>query len=49
MAGKGQSSNRRLPAYDREGLPLVPGLVELITKRSSAPGRRHAALVESVG
>ncbi|HSC72889.1 MAG TPA: FG-GAP-like repeat-containing protein [Gaiellaceae bacterium] len=30
-------------------LPLVPGFVELITKASSAPGRRHAALAGHVG
>jgi ASPIC/UnbV protein/uncharacterized protein DUF6851 len=30
-------------------LPLVPGLVEPITKASSAPGQRHAALAAHVG
>ncbi len=29
MGGLGQSSDPALPAYDREGLPLVPGLVEV--------------------
>src|SRR5207253_99767 len=32
-----------------EGLPLVPGLIELITKESSAPGQRHAALSGHIG
>lgn len=44
MAGKGQSSDPALPSYDPDGLPLVPGLIELITPASSAPGQRHAHL-----
>lgn len=49
LGGKGQSSDASLPAYDPEGLPLVPGLVELISSASSAPGERHAHLAASVG
>ncbi|MEY8849008.1 T9SS type A sorting domain-containing protein [Psychroserpens sp. XS_ASV72] len=30
MAGKGQSSNASLPNYDPHGLPLIPGLIELV-------------------
>ena len=30
MAGKGQSSNASLPSYDPHGLPLIPGLIEII-------------------
>jgi uncharacterized protein DUF6851 len=33
----------------RGELPLVPGLVEVITRESSAPGERHAALRAHVG
>lgn len=44
MAQKGQSSNPNLPSYDPDGLPLVPGVIELITEASSAPGQRHAHL-----
>jgi hypothetical protein len=33
----------------RGELPLVPGLVERITRESSAPGRRHAHLAEHAG
>jgi hypothetical protein len=44
MGAKGQSSDPRQPAYDPEGLPLVPGMIEVITKESSAPGQRHARL-----
>ena len=49
MAQLGQSSDPELPSYDPEGLPLIPGLIELITKESSAPGQRHAALAGHVG
>lgn len=49
LAGKGQSSDRAAPSYDREGLPLVPGLIELVTAESSAPGQRHAALGGQIG
>ncbi len=31
MAGKGQSSDASLPSYDPHGLPLIPGLIELVT------------------
>lgn len=49
MAGRGQSSDPALPSYDPAGLPLEPGLVELITSESSAPGERHAHLADHVG
>ena len=49
MGGLGQSSDPRAPSYNAEGLPIVPGLIEVITKESSAPGERHAALATSVG
>jgi hypothetical protein len=49
MGGKGQSSDRKAPSYDPEGLPLVPGLIEVITKQSSAKGQRHHALRRHVG
>ena len=44
MGGLGQSSDPTLPSYNTEGLPLVPGLIELITKANSAPGQPLAAL-----
>jgi hypothetical protein len=44
MGGLGQSSDPKLASYNREGLPLVPGLIELITKQMTAAGQRHAAL-----
>jgi hypothetical protein len=49
LAGRGQSSDPSLPSYDPEGLPLIPGLIELITRESSAPGQRHANLAGHVG
>jgi hypothetical protein len=49
LGGLGQSSDRSLPSYNKEGLPLIPGLIELITKETSASGRRHAALAGHEG
>lgn len=48
MADSGQSTDPELPAWHPEGLPLEAGLVELITPDSSAPGQRHAHLVDHV-
>jgi len=45
----GQSSDDSLPHYHPDGLPLEPGLVELITAQSSAPGERHAHLARYQG
>ena len=49
MGGKGQSSDPTGPSYDPDGLPLRPGLVEVLTPASSAPGERHEALSDYVG
>jgi len=49
LSGRGQSSDPTGPSYDPDGLALVPGLIEVITKESSAAGQRHAALADSVG
>jgi hypothetical protein len=49
LAGQGQSSDSKLPSYDPDGLPLLPGLIELITKESTAPGQRHADLADHLG
>jgi hypothetical protein len=49
LGGKGQSSDPAGPSYDPQGLPLVPGLVELVGAESSAPGERHAALAGHEG
>ena len=44
MGGLGQSTDPNGPSYHPDGLPLVPGLVEVITPASSAPGERHEKL-----
>ena len=49
MAGLGQSSDPDLPSYHEHGLPLHPGLVEVVTGESAAGGERHAHLAEHVG
>jgi hypothetical protein len=49
LADHGQSSDPSGPSYDVNGLPLIPGLIEVITNGSSAPGQRHAALADHVG
>lgn len=41
MGGLGQSSAPALRSYHADGLPLVPGLVELITRETTQPGGRH--------
>jgi hypothetical protein len=49
LAFEGQSSDPKAPSYSADGLPLVPGLVELITRASSAAGQHHHALARHVG
>jgi hypothetical protein len=46
---RGESSDPRLPSYDKAGLALVPGLIELITKDTTMPGQRHAGLAGHEG
>jgi hypothetical protein len=41
MADKGQRSDPAQPSYSPDGLLLKPGVVEVITEASSAPGERH--------
>ncbi|MBP1633143.1 MAG: hypothetical protein H6Q11_1431, partial [Acidobacteria bacterium] len=49
MGSLGQSSDPEGPSYDPEGLPLVPGLIEVITTETIAPGQRHEALAGHQG
>jgi hypothetical protein len=49
LAFQGQSTDPNAPSYNKEGLPLVPGLIELVTKQSSAPGQPQATLASHVG
>ena len=49
MGSLGQSSDPAQPAYDPDGLPLVPDLIEVVSKETTAPGGRHAALAGHEG
>lgn len=49
MAELGQSTDTTLPNYDAMGLPLIEGLIEMITPESAADGERHAHLRPYVG
>jgi hypothetical protein len=49
LGSVGQSSDPSAPSYHPRGLPLVPGLVDVVTDRSSAPGGRHEDLAGHVG
>lgn len=44
MAQLGQSSNPGGPSYHPNGIHLYPGLIEVITLQSTAPGQRHSHL-----
>ncbi|MEE2971756.1 MAG: hypothetical protein VX672_01400 [Planctomycetota bacterium] len=44
MAENGQRSDPLEPGYDPHGLELIPGLVEIVTPESTAPGERHEGL-----
>jgi hypothetical protein len=49
MGQLGQSSDPNGPSYHPDGLPLEPGMVEVITSESAAAGERHEHLAASVG
>ncbi len=49
MAEHGQSSDPGAASFDPQGLPLQPGLVELITPDTTGPGGRHAHLAGREG
>jgi hypothetical protein len=49
MGGKGQPTGLTAAGGDANGLPLHPGIVELITAESVAPGERHEHLSDHVG
>ncbi len=49
MAGLGQSSDVSRPNYHPSGLPLVPGLIELITAETASLGGRHEHLAQFEG
>ena len=45
----GQSSDPEGPRYDPLGMPLIPGLIELVTAETTAPGQRHDHLAGDEG
>lgn len=45
----GQSSDAAQPGFNPKGLPLVPGLIELVSAESAAKGGRHEGLQNAVG
>ncbi|MCB9614213.1 MAG: hypothetical protein H6722_17385 [Sandaracinus sp.] len=49
MAQNGQRSEPSGPSYHEHGLPLIPGLIEVITAETTAQGERHAHLAPYVG
>jgi len=49
MADNGQSSDPLQPSYDPNGISLRPGLIELVSAATTAPGERHAHLAGSEG
>ena len=49
MGSLGQSSDPDGPSYDPNGLPLVDGLIEVITDETTKPSGRHAALAGHEG
>ena len=49
MGELGQSTDPEGPGYHEGGLPLVPGLVEVISPATTAPGERHAHLAGHEG
>ena len=49
MGALGQSSDMGGPSYHADGLPLVPGLIEVVTAASAAAGQRHEHLAGDIG
>src|SRR5262249_21360441 len=49
MGSLGQSSQPLGPSYTPSGLPLEPGLIEVVTAESAAPGARHEEFADHVG
>lgn len=49
MCDMGQCSDPFGPSFHTGGIPLEPGVIEVITAASSAAGQRHAALANFVG
>jgi hypothetical protein len=48
LAGLGQSSDPQLPHYNAAGLPLIPGLIELVTTDETVPGGKFEDFPEKI-
>jgi hypothetical protein len=44
LSQNGQCSDPAQPSYSLDGIHLVPGVIEVITKATTAPGQRHEEL-----
>lgn len=49
MCDRGQCTDPNAPSYHPQGVNLIPGYIELVTAKSSAPGQRHAHLRSDIG
>ena len=49
LAGLGQRTDPSQPSYDPDGINLHPGLVEVVTAATTAPGQRHEHLAGEEG
>lgn len=49
MGSLGQSSDPGGPAYHPDGLPLIPGLIEVITASTTGAGQRHQSFANHEG
>jgi hypothetical protein len=49
LCENGQATDPNDPSYDPDGIDLEPGLIEVITPASTAPGERHEHLAEHLG
>ena len=49
LGGLGQSTDPSGPSYNPAGLPLIDGLIEVITPESTAAGERHQHLEFNLG
>lgn len=49
LADQGQSSDKGQPSYNPDGINLHPGVIEVVTAATAAPGQRHAHLAGHVG
>lgn len=48
MGQLGQSTDPGLPSYHPQGLPLIPGLIELVTSQTIASGRHSGLLADKI-